>query len=84
MGLGVLPPFSLLSGSMVDSSEVRRLCPSVLFFFACLGVFLGFSHSFCPLVEDFVFKGSGLSLMLADLLPLLRQSVNWSKDLVGE
>ena len=71
-----MPPFSLLLGSMVDNSEVRRLCPSISFFFARLGASLGFSHSFCPLVEDFVFGGSGLSLVLADLLPLLRQSVN--------
>ena len=29
-------------------------------------------------------RGSGLSLVLADLLPLLRQSINWFEDLVGE
>ena len=31
-----------------------------------------------------MFGGSGLSLVLADLLPLLRQLVNWFEDLVGE
>ena len=31
-----------------------------------------------------MFGGSGLSLLLADLLPLLRQLVNWFEDLVGE
>ena len=57
---------------------------TISFLFARLEASLGVSHSFCPLVEDFVFEGSGLSLVLADLLPLLRQSVNWFKDLVGE
>ena len=31
-----------------------------------------------------MFGGSGLSLLLADLLPLLHQLVNWFEDLVGE
>ena len=69
---------------MVDSSEVRIHCPSISFLFACLGASLGVSRSFCPLVEDFVFGGSSLSVVLADLFPLLRQSVDWFEDLVGE
>ena len=84
LGLGILPLSSLLLDSMVDSSEVRILCPSISFLFARLEASLGVSHSFCPLVENFVFEGSGLSLVLADLLPLLRQLINWFKDLVGE
>ena len=31
-----------------------------------------------------MFGGNGLSLVLVDLLPLLRQSINWFEDLVGE
>ena len=84
LGLGILPLSSPLLGSTVDSSKVRIFCPSISFLFACLGASLGVSRSFCPLVEDFVFGGCGLSLMLADLLPLLHQSLNWFEDLVGE
>ena len=69
---------------MVDKSEVRQLCPSISFFFARLGAFLGSSSAFCPLIEGFIFGGSGLGLVLADLLPLLRQSVNWFEELVDE
>ena len=84
LGLGILPLSSPLLDSMVDSSEVRILCSSISFLFMRLGASLGVSRSFCPLVEDFVFGGNGLSLVLADLLPLLRQLVNWFEDLVGE
>ena len=45
---------------------------------------LGVSWSFCPLVEDFVYGGSSLSVVLADLFPLLCQSVDWFEDLVCE
>ena len=31
-----------------------------------------------------MFGGNGLSLVLVDLFPLLRQSINWFEDLVGE
>ena len=67
-----IPFFFLPLGSMVDSSEVSRLYPFVSFFFARLGASLGSSHSFGPLIEIFLFGGSGLGLVLADLLPLLR------------
>ena len=80
-------PFSFFFsffGSMVNSSEVRRLCPSLSFFFACLGASLGSSCSFGPLIENFVFGGSGLSLALADLLLVLRESVDWFEGIVGE
>ena len=69
---------------MVGSSEVRILCPSVSFLFARLGASLGISLAFCPLVEGFMFGGNGLGLALADLLPLLRESVYWFEGIVGE
>ena len=69
---------------MVSSSEVRILCPSISFLFARLGASLEVSHTFLPLVEGFVFEGSSLSVVLADLFPLLRQSVDWFEELVGE
>ena len=61
---------------MLSSSKVRVLCPSVSFLFAHLGAFLGISHNFYSLVEDFVSGGNSLSLVLTDLFPLLRQSVD--------
>ena len=51
---------------MVGSSDTRTLCPSISFLFACLGAFLSDSHTFCPLIEGFVFEGSSLSVVLAD------------------
>ena len=69
---------------MVGSSEVRILCPSVSFLFARLGASLEVFRTFLPLVEGFVFGGSSLSVVLADLFPLLRQSVDWFEELVGE
>ena len=69
---------------MVGSSKVRILFPSVSFLFARLGVSLGVSRTFCPLVEGFVFGVSSLSVVLADLFPLLCQSVDWFEELVGE
>ena len=65
---------------MVGSSEVRIACPSISFLFACLGDSLGvFLY-----LENFVFKGSSLNVVLADLLPLLRQLINWFEKLVRE
>ena len=69
---------------MVSSFETRTLCPSISFLFACLGASLSDSHTFCPSVEGFVFEGSSLGVVLADLVPLLRQSLDWFEDLVGE
>ncbi|KAL0003151.1 hypothetical protein SO802_016932 [Lithocarpus litseifolius] len=74
LGLSAAPP----------RSEVRRLYPSLSFFFACLGASLGSSCSFGFLIENFVFGGSGLSLVLADLLPVLHESVDWFEGIVGE
>ena len=37
-----------------------------------------------PYLENFVFKSNSLSVALADLLPLLRQSIDWFEDLVRE
>ena len=65
---------------MVSSSEVRITCPSISFLFACLGGSLGvFPH-----LENFVFEGNSLGVALADLLPLLRQSIDWFEGLVRE
>ena len=51
---------------MVDPSKIRRLSPSISFFFARLGAFLGSSSGQCPLIEGFVFGGSNLGLVLAN------------------
>ena len=65
---------------MVGSSEVRIACPSILFLFARLGGSLGvFPH-----VENFVFEGNSLGVVLTELCPLLRQSFDWFEGLVRE
>ena len=65
---------------MVSSSEVRIACPSISFLFVHLGGSLGvFLY-----LENFVFEGSCLSVALADLLPLLHQSIDWFEGLVSE
>ena len=69
---------------MVGSFEARTLCHSISFLFTCLGASLSVSRTFCPLVEGFVFKGSNFGVVLADLVLLLRQFVDWFEDLVGE
>ena len=58
---------------MVSSFEVRIVCPLISFFFVHLG---GGSLGVFPHLENFFFEGSSLSVALADLLPLLRQSIN--------
>ena len=78
MLLGFFPLFS--GSSMVSGSIVRVACPSISFLFTHLGGSLGvFPH-----LENFVFKGNSLSVALADLLPLLRQSIDWFEGLVRE
>ena len=62
---------------MVSGFEVRVICPSVSFFFARLGVALGVSGDFLPLVRDFVFTGCGLSVVIGELSPILGQSLAW-------
>ena len=62
---------------MVSGFEVRVACPSVYFFCAHLGVALGVSGDFLPLVEDFIFAGCGLSVVLGELSPILGQSIAW-------
>ena len=69
---------------MVSSSKVRIACPSISFLFARLGDSLGVSCSFFPLVGGFIFEGSSLSVALADLLPLLSQSLDCFEGLVSE
>ena len=70
--------------SMVESSKVRKLCPSISFFFARLGASLGSFSTHCPPIEGFVSSGSSLGFLLANLHPLLHQSLNWFKEMVGE
>ena len=58
---------------MVSISEVRIACPAIFFLFARLGGSLGvFPH-----LENFISEGNSLGVVMADLLPLLRQSINW-------
>ena len=47
---------------MVGSFEVRIACPSISFLFACLGRTLGVF----PNVEDFVFEGNSLGVVLTE------------------
>ena len=68
---------------MVNGSEVKVACPLISFFFACLGASLSTSQDFLPLVGDFLFEGSGLSVALGELFPMLSQSINWFNGLVG-
>lgn len=63
---------------MYEYSKVRRHCLPVSFLFAHLGALLG-SGSGCSKVRSFVSEGSALGLVLADLSPLLRQSLDWFK-----
>ena len=65
---------------MVSSFKVRIACPSISFFFSCLGGSLGVF----PYLENFVFKGNSLGVALADLLPLLHQLIDWFKSLMKE
>ena len=69
---------------MVGSSKVRILCHSISFLFVRLGAYLGISRTFFPLVEGFVFRGNSLSVVLVDLFPLLRQSIDSFEELMGE
>ena len=69
---------------MHSSSEVRVLYPSFYFLFACLGASFGISRSFYPLIEGFVGERNSLSLILTNLFPMLRQSVDWFEDLVSD
>ena len=53
---------------MVSSSKVRTVCPSISFLFMHLGGSLGvFPH-----LENFIYEGNSLGVVVADLLPLLR------------
>ena len=48
----------------MDLFGIRCTSPSVTFFFARLGVFIGGSSGLCPSVRDFALGDSGLSLGL--------------------
>ena len=65
---------------MISSSEVRIACPLISFLFARLGNSLGVF----PYLKNFVFKGSSLSVVLSDLLPLLRLPIDWFNNLARE
>ena len=75
---------------MVGNSEVKRISPIVAFLFACLGALVESSGD--PLgtlspcssylqIEEFVFSGSGLGLVLGDLYPLLYKSQVWFQSI---
>ena len=65
---------------MVSNSEVRTTCPSTSFLFVRLGGSLGvFPH-----LENFISEGNSLGIIVADLLPLLRQSIGWFRDVMRE
>ena len=65
---------------MVSSSEVRIACPSISFLFTHLGGSLGIF----PHLENFFFKDNSMSVALTNLLPLLRQLIDWFQSLVKE
>ena len=65
---------------MVNGFKVRIACPSISFPFARLGG----SLVVFPYLENFVFEGNSLSVALADLLSLLRQSIDWFESWVRE
>ena len=69
---------------MVSNSKVRVVCPSVSFLFAHLEASLDTSRAFLPLVENFVFEGSRLGVVLGELFSMLSQSINWFEGLVGK
>ena len=62
---------------MFDYFDIRRTSPSISFFFARLGAFLGSLSGHCPQVGGFVLGDSNLELALVSLYPLLRQSLDW-------
>ena len=63
---GIFPLYT-----MVESSKVRQLYPSVSFLLARLGASFGSFSTQRPSIEDFVFRDSSLGIVLADLHPLL-------------
>ena len=69
---------------MVDSFEVRVMCPSVSFLFACLGASSETSNAFLPLIENFIFEVCGLGVVVGELFHVLSQSINWFWGLIEE
>ena len=65
---------------MCDYFEVKHHCLYVSFLFAYLGAFLK-SNGGCPKIGPFTPRGSALKLVLADLSPLLRQSLDWFRSI---
>ena len=66
---------------MVDYSDIRRTSPSIAFFFARLGAFIGSFSGHCPRVKDFILGDSSLGLVLGDLYPLLCKSLDWFRSI---
>ena len=64
--------------------KLGYFAPLFRFLLRVWGASLGISRTFCPLVECFVFRGNSLSVVLADLFPLLRQSIDSFEELMGE
>ncbi|KAK9991956.1 hypothetical protein SO802_026941 [Lithocarpus litseifolius] len=62
---------------MVSSFKIWVACPSISFLFARLGGSLGVF----PYLGNFVYEGSSLSAVLADLGPVLHQSLDWFEGL---
>ena len=62
---------------LMESSDIRHTSPSVAFFFARLGAFIGYSSGLYPPIRDFTLSDSSLSLVLGDLYPLLCKSLSW-------
>ena len=60
------------------------MCVAACHLISFLFTHLGGSLRVFPYLENFVFKGNSLSITLADLLPLLHQSINWFESLVRE
>ena len=75
--------FAFSVSLMVDYSDIRITSPSVAFFFARLGVFIGFSSGHCPQIGDFTLGDNSLSLVLGDQYPLLCQSLGWFESVRG-
>ena len=67
----------------MDYSNIRRISPSVAFFFTRLGVFIGCSSGYYPQIGDFALGDSSLSLVLGDLYPLLCRSLSWFESVQG-
>lgn len=67
----------------MDFSGIRHTSPSISFFFACLGAFIGYRSGPYPPIKDFSLGDSSLSLVLGELYPLLYEFLNWFESMRG-